>query len=114
MSSSKHLPGDFHSLECFCDTWCVSTAFERAHLRDIHDVPTKTAFYEAVTPLAEHALDFLDRKPLSQHTEKEKNLMKLLLSYAHVSLGVELQQRDEDGHGQWRPYMNITRAMADD
>lgn len=113
MNHRKALPDEFKALEAFSEQWSVKTAFERAHLRDTTDAETHREFYHAVFPLLNSALDYLDRKPLSELSAEEENLMRLLMSYAHVSMAVELQKGEEQEHAKWRPFMKITRAVGD-
>jgi hypothetical protein len=63
--------------------------------------------------LAPAALAYLDAKPLDQFDHSEQLLMKLSLSFAHVSMAVELQRDDEARHATYRPYTHITKAPAD-
>ena len=52
-------------------------------------------------------------KPLDQLDEREKRLMNLMLSLAHVSLAVEVQGDDEPKHARSAKYLRITRAPSD-
>jgi hypothetical protein len=107
------LPAGFETLAPFAEFWAVDTAAERAHCRDISDEAGRVTFYNAASDLVPNALAYLDAKPLSQLDESEQRLMKLVLSFAHVSLAVELQREEEPKHAKDRPYMRITRAPAD-
>ena len=107
------LPAGFEALAPFVAFWAVNSAAERAHCRDSSDEASRLAFYSAAIELAPKALAELDAKPLNQFDEKEQRLMLLLLSFAHVSMAVELQREDEPGHARHRAHMRITRAPAD-
>lgn len=113
MSQSSLLPSGFEALAPFVEFWAADTAAARAHCRDSSDEAGRNAFYNATIELVPQALAYLDTKPLSQFDEREQRLMKLLLSFAHVSMAVELQREEEPKHAQYRPYMRITRAPAD-
>ena len=107
------LPAGFEALTPFVEFWAVDTAAERAQCRQISDKAGHVAFYNAVNDLVPTALAYLDEKPLSQFDESEQRLMKLVLSFAHVSMAVELQREEESKHAKNRSYMRITRAPAD-
>jgi hypothetical protein len=107
------LPAGFESLEPFVDQWAVSGLANRAQRRDESSPDERLTFYEAGKNLVGTALDHLDRKTLGQLDAREKRLMNLMLSFAHVALAVELQGDAESGHAQLRPAMRITQASAD-
>ena len=107
------LPAGFETLTPFVQIWAVNTAADRAHCRDISDEASRVAFYHAASDLVPKALAYLDAKPIGQFDESEQRLMKLLLSFAHVSMAVELQREEEPKHAKNRLYLRITRAPAD-
>lgn len=107
------LPAEFETLAPFVEFWAVGTASERAHCRDVSDEASRVAFYNAAIDLVPPALAYLDAKPLAQFDEREQRLMRLLLSFGHVALAVELQREEEPKHAISRPYMRITKAPAD-
>lgn len=113
MNDQSLLPAGFETLEPFVEFWAADSAAERAHCRDISDEASRAAFYTAINELAPKALAYLDEKPLNQLNESERRLMKLILSFAHVSMAVELQRDAESKHAQNRPFMKITKATAD-
>jgi hypothetical protein len=110
---SSLLPAGFEALEPFAPTLAGKTAADRAHLRDTLSREDAQAFYACAHPLLEPALDYLDRKPLAGHDEKEQRLMRLCLTFAHVAMGVEVQREVEAAHAKMRPHMRLTRAPAD-
>ena len=112
-ASETPLPAGFEALAPFAAFWAADTAAGRAHCRDISDEATRVAFYNAAIDLVPKALAYLDAKPLSEFDESEQRLMRLLLSFAHVSMAVELQREEEPKHARFRPFMRITRAPAD-
>ena len=85
----------------------------RARCRDLSDEASRVAFYNAANELVPKALACLDKRPLDQLDESEQRLMRLVLSFAHVAMAVELQREEEPRHARYRPYMRITRAPAD-
>ncbi len=110
---NRLLPEGFAELEEFAPHWAGDSAGARAHLRDSATPAAALAFYVAMQPVLEAALAFLDRKPLAEHDDGEQRLMRLLLSYAHVAMGVEVQGDDEPAHSRLRQHMRLTRAPAD-
>lgn len=113
MSEIAILPPQFETLVPFVEFWAADTAAARAHCRDISDEASRTAFYNATYALVPDALTYLDAKALNQLDASEQRLMKLILSFAHVAMAVELQREQEAKHAASRPYMRITRATAD-
>lgn len=113
MTSQSLLPVGFEVLEPFVEFWAADTAAGRAQCRQDSDEASRAAFYNAINELAPKALEYLDSKPLHQFDEGEQRLMNLLLSFAHVSMAVELQREEEPIHARYRPYLRITRAQAD-
>ena len=112
-TQSSLLPAGFEALAPFVEFWAADTAAGRAHCRDISDEASRVAFYNAANELVPKALAHLDEKPLNQFDESEQRLMKLVLSFAHVAMAVELQREEEPRHARYRPFMRITRAPAD-
>ena len=112
-NQSQRLPAGFEALLPFVEFWAADTSAERAHCRDISDAAGRKQFYNAAIKLIPQALDYLDSKPLNHFNESEQRLMKLALSFAHVSMAVELQKDEEPEHAAWRPFMRITRSTAD-
>ena len=113
MSRESLLPAGFEALAPFVEFWAADTAAGRAHCRDASTEAERLAFYNAANELVPEALAFLDAKPLEQFDEREQRLMKLVLSFGHVAMAVELQREEEPRHARYRPFMRITRAPAD-
>lgn len=107
------LPVGFEALEPFVATWAIDGAAPRAARRSASTEDERRAFYDAVLPLMGAALDHLDATPLAAHDEAQKRLMRLMLSFAHVALAVEMQGPDETRHTPHRDAMRITRVPAD-
>ena len=107
------LPGGFEALEPFAERWSGAIAADRAALRAAYPQADRDAFYAASAPLLEAGLAYLDAIPLAAHAAADTRLMHLLLTFAHVSLAVEVQASDEDRHTPMRATMRITRATAD-
>jgi hypothetical protein len=108
------LPPGFAALEPFAAKWSGCSTAERAALRAAHPDVERDAFHAACAPLLEPGLAYLDTKPLATHDAADTRLMNLLLTFAHVSLAVEVQAGDEARHTPMRATMRITRATADE
>lgn len=107
------LPEGYGALEPFAADWALPTAAERAAKRGNAAPEQRKAFYDAALPLAGAALTGLDAKPLEALNVQEQRLLNVLLTFAHVSLAVEVQGEAEAQHAVWRSRMQITRAPAD-
>jgi len=107
------LPEGFAALQSYVARWSGETAAARAHLRDSASFAEAEAFYTAAQPLVEPALAYLDAKPLANHDERERRLMRLMLAFAHAALAIEMQGKEERAHSKLRGHMRITRASAD-
>lgn len=107
------LPKGFEVLEPFAAQWDGDTAAKRAHLRSAYGEEQRDAFHTACSPLLKPGLAWLDGIALAEQDEAEQRLMRLFLTFAHVSLAVEVQDDDERKHTLLRTSMRITRAPAD-
>ena len=112
-TQSSLLPAGFDALAPFVEYWAADTAAGRARCRDPSDEASRAAFYDAANDLVPKALACLDERPLDRLDESEQRLMRLVLSFAHVAMAVELQREEEPRHARYRPFMRITRAPAD-
>jgi hypothetical protein len=83
------LPDEFADLEPYAATWCLPTEPERLAARLSSSMVEMRAFYDAITPRAEAAMDHLDRIPLHDLSEEATNLLHLLYSMIQVSFPVE-------------------------
>ena len=106
----KLLPKGFAALAPFVAQWAVPTLAARCVTRDASNADQRQAFYDAASPLAVAALDYLDARPYAALAGAEARLMQLMLSFAQVALAVELQGEDEDRLATFRPYMRFTHV----
>lgn len=109
----SQLPEGFEALEPFVERWALPTSPERADMRGAAPASERKEFYAAASQLLAKALDYLDGKPLDSFDEKERRLMQMMLSLAHVSIAEEIQKQDEERHAYYRSFMPVTRAPAD-
>lgn len=107
------LPPNFAALEAYAPHWAGADAAARAAIRDDADFVAMEQFHAAVQPLLDDALAYLDARPLADHDERDARLMRLLLTFAHVALAVEVQREDEGMHRELRATLPIHRAPAD-
>lgn len=107
------LPAGFEAMEPFVAGWALGTANQRLQRRLASSEAERLAFFEAAKPLLADGLGYLDKTPLDRFDDKQTRLMRLLLSFAHVSLAVEVQGDDEPRHAADARYITITRAPAD-
>jgi len=84
------LPGEFADLEPFAEKWCLASESERYATRLTSTVTEMQAFYDAITPRAEAALECCDRYELDDLPADVLNLMHLLYSMIMVSFPVEV------------------------
>ena len=110
---ASQLPAGFEALEPFVAGWAIKGAGNRATRRVDSTEAERVAFFEAAKPLLEPALAYLDGKPLDQLEARDKRLMDLMLSFAHVALAVETQGDDEAKHAKDARFLTITRAPSD-
>jgi hypothetical protein len=83
------LPSEFAALEPFSE-WVLESERERYSKRLASSMEDMQAFYDAAFPLLEQASDHLDKFPLSELPEQERNLLLLMFSLVNVSFPVEV------------------------
>lgn len=107
------MPDGFAALEPFVDDWAIAGSAARAARRDDSSAAERDAFYAAAAGLLDPALALLDGKPLDALDDRERRLLDLMLTLAHVSIAVEIQRDHEPRHMVLRREMRITRTPAD-
>jgi hypothetical protein len=112
-NADSSLPMGFEALEPFVARFAIDNAARRAEMRGEAPPEERDAFYQAAKPLLAPALDYLDGKKFAEYDERDKRLMWLMLSLAHVAIAVEIQGDDEPRHARLRAHMPVTRAPAD-
>ncbi|MEV6508796.1 hypothetical protein [Streptomyces sp. NPDC051642] len=83
------LPSEFAALEAF-NAWVLESERDRYSKRLASSMEEMQAFYDAAFPLLEQASDHLDKFPLSELPEQERNLLLLMFSLVNVSFPVEV------------------------
>jgi hypothetical protein len=107
------LPAGFETLQPFVAHWARPVAAERAQSRSASTAAERKAFYATAKDLLAPALAYLDAKPFAAFDGKDKNLMHLLLGFAHCAQAVEVQMDNEAEHAGLRQTLSIVRASAD-
>jgi hypothetical protein len=110
---ASRLPEGFAALEPFVDDWAIATSAARAARRDDSSAAEQEQFYNAAREFLDPALTLLDGKPLGKLDAGERRLLDLMLTFAHISIAVEVQRDFEPQHTVMRRYMRITRTPAD-
>lgn len=110
---SDLLPAGYEELESFAAFWAVEGTANRDRRRTESTPEQRAAFFEAAKGLVPQALERLDKKPLKELDERERRLLNLLLSFAHVTMAVEMLDKAEPRHAEFRKVMRITRSPAD-
>jgi hypothetical protein len=110
--SASRLPDGFAALESFVDDWAIAGSVARAAKRDETSAKEQQAFYDGAHGFIDAALAHLDATPLDKLDDKQRRLLDLMLTLAHVSIAVEVQRDFEPRHTDMRRYMRITRTPA--
>jgi len=84
------LPPGFSDLESWVADWCLDSEPERYAKRLSSSMDEIQAFYDAVVPRAEAAIQYLDTLPLDDLPEDAQRLLKLLYSLILMSFPVEI------------------------
>jgi len=84
------LPPEFSDLEPWVEAWCLDSEPERYAKRLSSTMDEIQAFYDAVFPRAEAAMQYLDELPLDDLPEDANRLLKLLYSLILMSFPVEI------------------------
>jgi len=114
VAEATSLPARFAALEPWVQAgWAGATAHDRAMLRVDRPEAEVAAFHAAVAPVLEDALAYLDGFPVDRLPPAEDRLMRLMLSFAHAAVAVEMQGPDEALQRVSTRRMRITRASAD-
>ena len=84
------LPREFSDLERWVSDWCLDSEPERYAKRLSSTMAEIQAFYDAVFPRAEAAMQYLEKFPLDALPEDANRLLKLLYSLILTSFAVEI------------------------
>jgi hypothetical protein len=84
------LPPAFSDLEPWVEDWCLDSEPERYAKRLSSTMDEIQAFYDAIFPRAEEAIQYLEKFPLDDLPADAHRLLKLLYSLILVSFPVEI------------------------
>jgi hypothetical protein len=84
------LPPEFSDLEPLVADWCLDSEPERYAKRLSSTMHEIQAFYDAMFPRAEAAIQYLEKFPLDDLPEDAFRLLKLLYSLILMSFPVEI------------------------
>jgi hypothetical protein len=89
-AEARLLPDGFEDLEPFVADWAKPTRAERYAMRLAKDIDELVAFYDAVAPRAEEAIQYLDTLALDDLPDDATRLMQLLYSMILISYAVNI------------------------
>ncbi len=102
------LPPGFEALEVFVPRWAMATTEGRLRARAEASMDEIRAFYDAMLPLADAAMNHVDAYGLADLSPERTCLAALVLSLAQAAVAVEI-------HGAPRapgtPYPNSLRVL---
>ena len=84
------LPSEFSDLEPWVAEWCLDSEPERYAKRLSSSMDEIQAFYDAIFPRAEAAMQYLEKLPLDDLPDDAFRLLKLLYSLIVMSFAVEI------------------------
>ena len=87
--STALLPAAFADLEPYA-TWCLATETERFDQRMRSSMPELLAFYDALRPRLDEAIELCDKHGLDDLPDDVEHLLQLIYSYVMVSMAVEI------------------------
>jgi hypothetical protein len=90
MAAKPMLPAQFAEWEPFAADWCLATEHERRERRMRSTQGELEAFYRAVKPRLDEAIQYLNGFPVHDLPAPERNLLNLTLSLVEISVAVEL------------------------
>ena len=88
--ADRMLPAEFSDLEPFVAGWCLDSEPERYAKRLSSTMDEIQAFYDAVMPRADEAIQYLEKFPLDDLPADAMRLLKLLYSLILMSFAVEV------------------------
>ncbi len=97
--TTNRLPEGFADLEAFASIWALATEEERVQKRYASSMPEIQAFYDAMLPRVEGAIEHLNRFSLEALPEAEQQLLYLCFSLTEASIAVEVFQEPQVPYG---------------
>ncbi|ABW12680.1 conserved hypothetical protein [Parafrankia sp. EAN1pec] len=84
------LPERFRALEPWVADWNLATRVERYEKRLSKTIDELQDFYDAIAPLAEEAIAYLDTRDVNALSDEDTRLLRLLYSMIMVSYPVNI------------------------
>jgi hypothetical protein len=84
------LPEPFRALEPWVADWALASRAERYEKRLSKTIDELQEFYDAIAPVAEEAMAYLDQRDLNDLSAAETTLLHLLYSMIMVSYPVNI------------------------
>jgi hypothetical protein len=91
--SDAMLPSAFAELEDYAQTWCLATETERWNARMTSTMAEMQAFYDAVFPRLEDAIEYCDKFALDSLPDDARNLLYMIYSLIMVAMAVEIMHQ---------------------
>lgn len=108
--SADLLPPGFEALEPFVPIWALDDFQARFLARYDSDMAEIRPFYDAMTPLADAALEELGRQDLANLSERHAVLFKMLMSLVHVAVPVERYGQPRPKSVTWPAGLTVTQG----
>lgn len=84
------LPEPFQDLSGYVADWAIDTEAARNRKRLASSMDELVAFYNAMLPRMEPAIEYLNTRPLAALAPPERNLLNLALMFMEVAPAVEI------------------------
>jgi hypothetical protein len=96
---TTQLPEAFADLETFASVWALATEEERVQKRYASSMSEIQAFYDAMLPRVESAIEHLNGLSLTALPEAEQQLLYLCFSLTEASMAVEVFEEPQVPYG---------------
>lgn len=108
------LPSGFEDLERFVPEWALATEAERKKYRVTRPYADNVIFAESLAPRILDITGHLDKFPVGELDEKNRNLLHLAYMYMEVGIAIEFYKQSELPDGfPWQRFniVDIPRAQ---
>lgn len=106
----SRLPAGFEALEPFVEVWAKDDFQSRFETRFESRMGDIRAFYDAMQPRANDALEHLEQYPLDQIPDDAMTLFKLVMALAHVAVAVERHNQPGPKNVTWPTTLRVTQG----
>lgn len=90
MNATDQLPEAFAELAPFVAHWARETTNERVAARSVLPQQEIQAFYDAMVPRLDEAIDYIDEVGLQSLTPEAATLTRLVLGLGQASIAIEI------------------------